>query len=169
MDQGKIAALHNEAATRSRRRLATKRDSPEMDAVRTRAASPAKRVASNVALGASAHPAGRLNLALQGGGAHGAFTWGVLDRLLNDESVQFEGLSGSSAGAMNAVVLADGWLKGGRAGAREALAGFWSEVGKLMPPAIVVQGTGDAIQLSAASKLLMSWASHFSPAQINPR
>jgi len=141
-----------------------------MDAIRMRAASPSKPIAANVALGSSTqHPPRRLNLALQGGGAHGAFTWGVLDRLLDDESVQFEGLSGSSAGAMNAVVLADGWLKGGCAGAREALAGFWSEVGKLMPPAIVVQGTGDAIQLSAASKLLMSWASHFSPAQINPR
>ena len=141
-----------------------------MDAIRIRAASPSKPVAARVALGASTqHPPRRLNLALQGGGAHGAFTWGVLDRLLDDESVRFEGLSGSSAGAMNAVVLADGWLKGGRAGARVALAGFWSEVGKLMPPAMVVQGTGEAIQLSAASKLLVSWASHFSPAQINPR
>ena len=167
---GKIAALHNEAAARLVSVLATKKGSPDMDAIRMRAASPSKPIAANVALGSSTqHPPRRLNLALQGGGAHGAFTWGVLDRLLDDESVQFEGLSGSSAGAMNAVVLADGWLKGGCAGAREALAGFWSEVGKLMPPAIVVQGTGDAIQLSAASKLLMSWASHFSPAQINPR
>ena len=106
-----------------------------MDAIRMRAASPSKPVVAHGALGSSTqHPPRRLNLALQGGGAHGAFTWGVLDRLLDDESVQFEGLSGSSAGAMNAVVLADGWLKGGRAGAREALAGFWSEVGKLMPP-----------------------------------
>jgi NTE family protein len=111
----------------------------------------------------------RLNLALQGGGAHGAFTWGVLDRLLADDAgLQFEGLSGSSAGALNAVVMADGWLKGGRAGAREALAAFWLEVGKLMPPGLVVQGQGDSIHLSAASKLLMSWAGHFSPAQINP-
>ena len=52
-----------------------------------------------------ASPASRLNLALQGGGAHGAFTWGVLDALLADPRVRFEGLSGSSAGAMNAVVL----------------------------------------------------------------
>jgi predicted acylesterase/phospholipase RssA len=110
-----------------------------------------------------------LNLALQGGGAHGAFTWGVLDRLLADDAhLQFEGLSGSSAGAINAVVMADGWLKGGRAGAREALAVFWLEVGKLMPPGLVVQGQGDSIHLSAASKLLVSWAGHFSPAQINP-
>jgi len=110
----------------------------------------------------------RLNLALQGGGAHGAFTWGVLDRLLDDASLEFEGLSGSSAGAINAVVLADGWLKGGRVGARQGLAVFWTEVGKLMPPGMVVQGQGESIELSAASKLLANWVGHFSPAQINP-
>lgn len=139
-----------------------------MDAIRITATSPPKPGPIHVARRASAGPPRRLNLALQGGGAHGAFTWGVLDRLLDDESLQFEGLSGSSAGAMNAVVLADGWLKGGRGGAREALVSFWSEVGKLMPPSMVVRGGGEAIQLSAASKLLVSWASHFSPAQINP-
>ena len=60
-----------------------------------------------------------LNLALQGGGAHGAFTWGVLDALLEDPRCRFEGLSGSSAGAMNAVAMANGWLKDGRDGARQ--------------------------------------------------
>ena len=55
-------------------------------------------------------PAPPLNLALQGGGAHGAFTWGVLDALIEEPGVAFEGLSGSSAGAMNAVILADGWI-----------------------------------------------------------
>ena len=63
----------------------------------------------------------RLNLALQGGGAHGAFTWGVLDGLLEDGRIAFDGLSGTSAGAMNAVVMAQGWMDGGRAGARIAL------------------------------------------------
>ena len=140
-----------------------------MDAHRTRATSPSQPDSVLLmARRAVAGPPRRLNLALQGGGAHGAFTWGVLDRLLEDERFQFEGLSGSSAGAMNAVVLADGWLKGGRQGAREALASFWSEVGALMPPSLVVQGAGESIQLSVASKLLVSWASHFSPAQINP-
>src|ERR1700739_4504684 len=62
-----------------------------------------------------------VNLALQGGGSHGAFTWGVLDRLLEDERIEFEGISGTSAGAMNAVVMADGLVKGGRDGARQAL------------------------------------------------
>ena len=110
----------------------------------------------------------RLNLALQGGGAHGAFTWGVLDALLDDPRVRFEGLSGSSAGAMNAVVFADGWLKGGRDGARQGMADFWTEVGKQMPWGMMTQGAGDAISLSPASKLLANWAGHFSPSQLNP-
>jgi NTE family protein len=109
-----------------------------------------------------------LNLALQGGGAHGAFTWGVLDALLEDSRVRFEGLSGSSAGAMNAVVLADGWMKGGRDGARQGLVDFWTAVGSQMPVGMVTQGQGDAITLSPASKLLANWAGYFSPSQLNP-
>ena len=70
----------------------------------------------------------RLDLALQGGGTQGAFTWGVLDRLLEDERIRFGAISGSSAGAMNAVALAAGWTEGGRKGAREALLRFWSRV-----------------------------------------
>ena len=69
-----------------------------------------------------------IHLALQGGGAHGAFTWGVLDALLEDESIDFDGVSGTSAGAMNAVALAQGLMTGGRAGAREALARLWTAV-----------------------------------------
>jgi NTE family protein len=113
-------------------------------------------------------PSGRLNLALQGGGAHGAFTWGVLDALLADPRIRFEGLSGSSAGAMNAVVLADGWAKGGRDGARAGLDAFWSAVGRQVPAAMVTQASGDAISLSPASKLMAQWAGHFSPSQLNP-
>jgi NTE family protein len=117
----------------------------------------------------SLHPGGTktINLALQGGGAHGAFTWGVLDALLDDPRIQFEGVSGSSAGAMNAVVMADGWVKGGREGARQALADFWTELGKLMPPGMV-QGQGDEVALSPASKLVANWAAFFSPSQLNP-
>jgi len=63
----------------------------------------------NVAMGPK-----RINLALQGGGAHGAFTWGVLDRLLEDERLEIEGISGTSAGAMNAGALLQGYLHGGR-------------------------------------------------------
>jgi NTE family protein len=67
----------------------------------------------------------KINLALQGGGAHGAFTWGVLDRLLEDPGFDIDGVSATSAGAMNAVVLAHGLTVGGREGAKEALADFW--------------------------------------------
>ncbi|GMV44908.1 MAG: hypothetical protein AMXMBFR66_03060 [Pseudomonadota bacterium] len=70
----------------------------------------------------------RIDLALQGGGAHGAFTWGVLDRLLEDERLEIDAVSGTSAGAMNAVVLADGLMAGGRRAAREHLRRFWSRV-----------------------------------------
>src|ERR1700761_8943106 len=67
----------------------------------------------------------RLNLALQGGGAHGAFTWGVLEQLLADERIAVEGISGTSAGAVNAVMLADGLIAGGREEAQKRLADFW--------------------------------------------
>ena len=70
----------------------------------------------------------RINLALQGGGAHGAFTWGVLDRILESDRIEIAAISGTSAGAMNAVVLADGMMAGGKEGAREALAKFWRAV-----------------------------------------
>ncbi|WP_036255196.1 patatin-like phospholipase family protein [Methylocapsa acidiphila] len=78
----------------------------------------------------------KVNLALQGGGSHGAFTWGVLDFLLEDERLDFEAITGTSAGAMNAVVLAEGYLTDGRQGARKSLARFWrsiSDEGALSP------------------------------------
>ena len=71
-----------------------------------------------------------IDLALQGGGSHGAFTWGVLDCLLEDDSFDFCAISGTSAGALNAGVLATGFAAGGRAGARQALAAFWRDVSK---------------------------------------
>jgi NTE family protein len=67
----------------------------------------------------------KINLALQGGGAHGAFTWGVLDHLLEDGRIVIEGISGASAGAINAVMLADGLARGGPDEARKRLADFW--------------------------------------------
>src|SRR5581483_9791180 len=69
-----------------------------------------------------------INLALQGGGAHGAFTWGVLDRLLEEERIAVEGISATSAGAMNAAVFAYGYAMGGREGAKRALTAFWRRV-----------------------------------------
>ena len=67
----------------------------------------------------------RVNLALQGGGAHGAFTWGVLEQLLTDGRFAIEGISGTSAGAMNAVMVADGLARGGPEEACKRLAEFW--------------------------------------------
>jgi NTE family protein len=72
----------------------------------------------------------KINIALQGGGSHGAFTWGVLDRLLEDGRLDIVAVSGTSAGAMNAVALADGFVRGGAEGARAKLAEFWRAVAR---------------------------------------
>jgi len=72
-----------------------------------------------------------INLALQGGGAHGAFTWGALDCLLEDRGIAIEGITATSAGAMNAIALKHGWVHGGRDGAREWLERFWLSVAGL--------------------------------------
>jgi len=110
-----------------------------------------------------------LNLALQGGGAHGAFTWGVLDGLLQDGRLNFEGVSGTSAGAMNAVVLADGLLRGGRDGARAALEQFWTAVAGSLPFEVAVPSQdGQNVSLVPAFKMLMQFAHYFSPHQLNP-
>ncbi|WP_431268212.1 patatin-like phospholipase family protein [Dankookia sp. P2] len=70
----------------------------------------------------------RLNLALQGGGTHGAFTWGALDRLLEDERIVFDGVSGTSAGGINAAIFVQGLAEGGREGAKKALDRMWRDV-----------------------------------------
>lgn len=107
----------------------------------------------------------RINLALQGGGAHGAFTWGVLDALLADESIDFEGVSGTSAGAMNAACLAHGLLQGGRQGARQALADFWLAMAETMP---VQFNSGPVAGMPPAFKMMLQWTDHLSPEQLNP-
>jgi NTE family protein len=99
-----------------------------------------------------------VNLALQGGGAHGAFTWGVLDRLLEDERLSFDGISGTSAGAMNAVVLASGFEQEGRDGAREALQKFWRAVSR--------DGRMNPIQRSLMDRFLGNWSLDHNPAFI---
>ncbi len=71
----------------------------------------------------------RINVALQGGGAHGAFTWGVLDRILDEKDIEIAGISGTSAGALNGAALKAGLIKGGRKGARENLDWLWGKVG----------------------------------------
>lgn len=100
-----------------------------------------------------------VNLALQGGGAHGAFTWGVLDRLLEDGRLSIEGMSGTSAGAMNAVVTAHGFVTGGGAdGAREALACFWQAVAR--------EGQKSPIQRSPFNWLIGDWSLDNSPSYL---
>jgi len=74
-----------------------------------------------------------VDLALQGGGSHGAFTWGVLDHMLEEEWLEIAAISGTSAGAMNAVALAAGLMDGGRTGARRVLRAFWTRVAELSP------------------------------------
>jgi NTE family protein len=78
-----------------------------------------------------------VNLALQGGGSHGAFTWGVLDRLLEDERLSFEGITASSAGSVNAAVLAHGLAVGGRDEARRALQRFWKRMSETTAHGVV--------------------------------
>jgi NTE family protein len=97
-----------------------------------------------------------INLALQGGGAHGAFAWGVLDALLEDGRLDIEGISATSAGAMNATVLASGFARGGREGAREALAAFWQR--------IATAATASPLQPSLLDRMAGSYRLDFNPA-----
>jgi NTE family protein len=111
-----------------------------------------------------------ISLALQGGGSHGAFTWGVLDRLLEDGRIALDGISGASAGALNAVVLANGWVVGGRDGAREALKAFWESVSTREPFTLMPGHSppnGSTPHLSAV-KVFLFWSRFYSPYQLNP-
>jgi len=116
-----------------------------------------------------------VDLALQGGGSHGAYTWGVLDRLLEEPWLEIDGISGTSAGAMNAAVLADGYNKAGAAGARKALETFWrrvSDAARFSPfkrgPIDVVLGrwTLDSSPMYVAMDLVSRLVS---PYQLNPK
>ena len=121
----------------------------------------------------SAAPAGfrggPLALALQGGGSFGAFTWGVLDRLLEQDGIAWDTISGASAGAVNAVLLATGLAEGGgpgaggRAAARRKLAWFWEQVSRRTP-------SGAAMMAAAAMGVSLRWASPFAldPPTLNP-
>jgi NTE family protein len=116
----------------------------------------------------------RLNLALQGGGSHGAYAWGVLDRLLEEDSIHIDGIVGTSAGAMNATVAAYGLAKGGNEGAREALAGFWrkiSDAAKKGPlqPSLLDKMIGKGNMDYSPGWLFMDALSRMlSPYQLNP-
>ena len=129
-----------------------------MTAARTPARTPAKKPARKTAARPQAEGPKLINLALQGGGAHGAFTWGVLDCLLEDGRVQIEAISGTSAGAMNAVVVADGLMRGGREQARAALAAFWQSVSEA--------ARGSPIQRSPIDVFMGNWSLDASPSYL---
>ncbi|MBE0414775.1 patatin-like phospholipase family protein [Yoonia sp.] len=116
----------------------------------------------------------RVNLALQGGGSHGAFTWGVLDALLADGRIEIAAISGTSAGAMNAVALADGFTSGGPEGAREKLHHLWlsvSEAARHSPvkrdPLDVMMGIW-SLERSWGYQTMNMMTRLFSPYQFNP-
>jgi NTE family protein len=116
-----------------------------------------------------------INLALQGGGAHGAFAWGVLDRLLEDGRIGIEAISATSAGAMNAAVLAYGFAVGGADGARAKLEEFWREIsraGELYSPVRSFPWekwlNGHSMELSPSFALFEAMTRVFSPYQLNP-
>ena len=99
-----------------------------------------------------------VDLALQGGGSHGAFTWGVLDRLLEEPWLRIEAISGTSAGAMNAAVLVDGWMQGGAEGARAALETYWRRVSQA--------AVFSPLQRSPLDRLMGRWTLDMSPAYV---
>ncbi|VEG91520.1 patatin-like phospholipase family protein [Legionella spiritensis] len=115
-----------------------------------------------------------INLALQGGGAHGALAWGVLDKLLEDGRIEFDSISATSAGAMNAVILTQGIASGGNRGARELLHRFWkeiSDVGQIYSPVHITQYEqllNIAPELSPTYFLFDMMTKLFSPYQFNP-
>lgn len=115
-----------------------------------------------------------VNIALQGGGAHGAFAWGVLDYLLEDGRLDVYGISGASAGAVNAVVLAHGISTGGRDGGRAALAGFWSRIAELGSYAAGLQAFSQMLPLASyaeatpAFKMFDIVTRMWSPYEFNP-
>jgi NTE family protein len=109
-----------------------------------------------------------LALALQGGGAHGAFTWGVLDALLAHEEISLRAISGASAGAMNAVVLAHGLAHGGREGARAALRTFWHALGTRLPFEWFTVGRRESPGFVPAAQVALRWSRLLSPYQFNP-
>jgi NTE family protein len=99
-----------------------------------------------------------IDLALQGGGSHGAFTWGVLERLLEEPWLRIAGISGTSAGAMNAAVLADGWTEGGAKGASVALEKFWQRVSQAAAFSL--------LQRSPIDRFLGRWTLDTSPGYV---
>ncbi|MGH1460877.1 MAG: patatin-like phospholipase family protein [Neptuniibacter sp.] len=107
-----------------------------------------------------------VNLALQGGGAHGAFAWGVLDRLL-EEGIRPEAISGTSAGAMNAILVAYGWQQNGPEGARDLLNQFWTKVSLNSPSELLGSQLPEA-QMSTMAGWMLDILRYISPYDLNP-
>jgi NTE family protein len=99
-----------------------------------------------------------VDLALQGGGSHGAFAWGVLDRLIEEPWIEIAGISGTSAGAMNAAILADGWAAGGALGARQTLEKFWRSVSRA--------AAFSPLKRSPLDRMMGRWSLDTSPAYL---
>ena len=141
---------------------------------RTRPSGTAKPKAARGAGSAPETQTRTINLALQGGGAHGAFTWGVLDKLMEDGRIEIEGISATSAGAMNAAVLAYGFAEGGREGARTALADFWRRIANaaatspLQPSLLDRMTQNHGLDFSPIFQAFDLLARVFSPYQFNP-
>ena len=116
----------------------------------------------------------QVDVALQGGGAHGAFTWGVLDRLLDEDNLEIEGISGTSAGAMNAVALAQGLASGGREAAKATLEAYWTAVSEAARFSPIRRSLWDrfagrwSLDLSPSYVLSQYFTRTFSPYQFNP-
>jgi NTE family protein len=102
-----------------------------------------------------------INLALQGGGAHGAFTWGALDRLLEEEDIEVDAISATSAGAMNAAAFKAGWIANGRAGARDSLEKFWLSVAGV--DGHVAEVLGEWMKAVSPSPAVLSQMLEYSP------
>jgi NTE family protein len=160
-------------------RSAPKSPKAKSSKARTRKAGLGKAMEAGTRSARPARPVGprskTINLALQGGGSHGAFTWGVLDRLLEENRLWVEGISGTSAGALNAAILAQGFVRrGGRQGARDELDYFWRKISEL--------ARFSPVQRSAFDHVLGNWNIDgspgaawldliervFSPYQLNP-
>src|SRR5260370_21957726 len=115
-----------------------------------------------------------LTLALQGGGAHGAFTWGVLDRLLEDERIGIDGISATTAGAMNATVFASGIATGGREGAKKALTEFWRRISHAalpspLQPTLLERLLGNHSMAQSVGFVFFELMTRlFSPYEVNP-
>ncbi len=168
-------------STRSRSATAASKSSAAQSAT---AATGASAPASQASAAAAAAPSiktsttgqrKKVSLALQGGGAHGAFAWGVMDKILEDGRLEIEGLSGTSAGSMNAAVAAYGLIKGPE-GAREALHEFWHSISKAGERFSPLQQTpwekffhGWKIEHSMANHMFKFMSHTLSPYQINPQ